>query len=250
MVPSTEDLRNYHYDRSRYGFGGTADYKLGEMSSVYLRGLFSKFKDYGEDWIYSPSVNTFVSDPSSCNPGAPTTSFSGPTGCGGMGFTDVYRKPGQQIFSVQAGARHALRTTLINYEIALSQAHYTGGFPRAGFDGPGASDNSVAFGVDTRNPFIPKFPVLNGVNVYDPTQYTLGFASTENDSIFERDVVGDISLNKQYSVGGHFSSFELGFKGWDAHKSSRFDREDYNAAAGQPMIQFLGNFVWNGNRAA
>src|SRR5437016_2027022 len=31
--PNTEDLRNYHYDRSRYGFGGTADYKLSDMSS-------------------------------------------------------------------------------------------------------------------------------------------------------------------------------------------------------------------------
>jgi len=59
--------------------------------------------------------------------------------------------------SVQAGARHAVGATLISYGIALSQAHYTGGFPRAGFDGPGTSDNSVAFGVDTKNPFIPKF---------------------------------------------------------------------------------------------
>jgi TonB-dependent receptor len=243
LVPNTVDLRNYHYDRSRYGFDGTADYKLGEMSTVYLRGLFSKFKDYGEDWIYTPTVNNFVSDPSVCNPaGAAPGSFNGPLGCGGMGFSDVYRNPGQQIFSVQAGARHAVKTTLINYELALSQAHYTGGFPRAGFDGTGASDNSVAFGVDTKNPFIPKFPVLNGVNIYDPTQYTLGFAFTQDDSIFERDWVGDISVNKQYSVGGHFSSFEVGFKGWDANKTSRSDREFFNAAGGQLMSQFLTNF--------
>jgi TonB-dependent receptor len=243
LVPNTVDIRNYHYDRSRYGFAGTGDYKLGEMSTVYLRGLFSKFKDYGEDWIYTPTVNNFVSDPSVCNPaGAAPGSFKGPLGCGGMGFSDIYRKPGQQIFSVQAGARHAVKTTLINYELALSQAHYTGGFPRAGFDGPGASDDSVAFGVDTKNPFIPKFPVLNGVNIYDPTQYTLGFAFTQDDSIFERDWVGDISINKQYSVGGHFSSFEVGFKGWDASKTSRSDREFFNAAGGQLMSQFLTNF--------
>lgn len=243
LVPNTVDIRNYHYDRSRYGFAGTADYKLGEMSTVYLRGLFSKFKDYGEDWIYTPTVNNFVSDPSVCNPaGAAPGSSKGPLGCGGMGFSDIYRKPGQQIFSVQAGARHAVKTTLINYELALSQAHYTGGFPRAGFDGPGASDDSVAFGVDTKNPFIPKFPVLNGVNIYDPTQYTLGFAFTQDDSIFERDWVGDISINKQYSVGGHFSSFEVGFKGWDASKTSRSDREFFNAAGGQLMSQFLTNF--------
>jgi hypothetical protein len=34
-------------------------------------------------------------------------------------------------------------------------------------------------------------------------------------SIFERDVVGDISVNKQYSVGSHYSTFEMGMKGTD-----------------------------------
>src|SRR5260370_37239092 len=112
---------------------------------------------------------------------------------------------------------------VLTYELALSQASYTGGFAFAGFGGPGSSDNSVAFAVDTKDPFVPKFPVLNGVNIYDPTKYQMTFADAEKDSIFERDVVGDISLNKQYSVGSHYSSFECGFKCWDAAKTSRFD---------------------------
>src|SRR3981081_396131 len=241
FVPNTEDLRLYHYDRSRYGFGGGGDYKLGDMSSVYLRGLFAKFKDYGEDWIYSPGISNFVADPSTCSPGTPATAFSGPAGCGGMGYTNVYRRPGQQIFSVQAGARHAMKSTLIAYELALSQAHYTGGYDFGGFAGPGSDNNSVAFGVDTKDPFVPKFQVLNGVNIYDPTQYHMTFADAEKDSIFERDVVGDISLNKQYSVGCHYSSFEVGFKGWDAAKTSRYDRENFNNALGLPMTEFLSS---------
>jgi hypothetical protein len=48
FVPNTMDLRNYLYDRTRYGFGGEADYKIGDMPSVYLRGLYSNFKDFGE----------------------------------------------------------------------------------------------------------------------------------------------------------------------------------------------------------
>src|ERR1700676_709999 len=60
--PSAADFRDYHYDRSRYGFGGEADYKIGDMSSVYVRGLFAKFKDFGEHWVYSPSVNVFPAD--------------------------------------------------------------------------------------------------------------------------------------------------------------------------------------------
>ena len=248
--PNTADLRNYHYDRTRYGFDGEADYKVGDMSSVYLRGLFSKFKDFGEDWIYSPGINVFPAAPDLTNPSVnacqltstEVSTYQSAAGCGGMGFTDIYRQPGQQIFSVQAGARHALRSTLISYEVALSQANYTGGFPRVGFNGPGASDNSVAFGVDTKDPFVPKFPVLNGVNIYDPTQYSVAYGNTENDGIFERDAVGDISLSKQYSVGSHFSTFEVGFKGWDARKTAIYDREDYNSAGGQPMNQFLSSF--------
>lgn len=250
IAPFTEDIRNYHYDRSRYGFDGELDYKLGDMSSVYIRGLFSHFNDYGEDWIYTPSINVFpapssLSDPTVNTCGLTTSTLNGnPTGCGSMGFTDVYRKPAQQIFSIQAGAHHAFGSTILNYELALSQANFTGGFAHAAFDGPGTSDNSVAFGVDTKDPFVPKFPVLNGVNIYDPTTYAFnaGNSNSENDGIFERDAVGDISLSKQYSLAGHFSTFEIGFKGWDARKTSVVDREIFNSGTGLPMSQFLGSF--------
>jgi TonB-dependent receptor len=242
-VTGAIDLRNYLYDRSRYGFGGEADYKLADMSSLYFRGLFSRFKDYGEDWIYSPGISNFITTVNDPNNTCGLTNVSGVQGCGGMSFTNVYRKPEQRIFSTQAGARHALRSVLLTYEVALSQARYTGGFPRAGFGGPGSSDNSVAFGLDTKNPFVPKFPVLNGVNIYDPSQYTLSYASTENDSIFERDVVGDASLVKSYNAGSHYGSLEIGFKGWDARKTQRIDREDYNLPASPLLMsQFLNNF--------
>ncbi|MCU1295845.1 MAG: TonB-dependent receptor [Acidobacteriaceae bacterium] len=240
--PNTEDMRNYHYDRKRYGFEGEADYKLGQMSSVYLRGLFSRFMDNGEDWIYSPGINNFVSGPTDANNTCGITNTSGVQGCGGISFSDIYRQPEQRIFSFQAGARHVVHNYLLNYELALSQARYTGGFPRAGFNGPGSSDNGVAFGVDTTNPFIPKFPVLNSVNLYDPSAYALSYAQKENDSIFERDVVGDISLNKPYSVGSNASSIEIGLKGWDARKSQLYDRENYSPVGNLPMTQFLSNF--------
>src|ERR1700682_4857065 len=132
LAPNTMDLRSYLYDRTRYGFGGEADYKIGDMSSVYLRGLYSKFKDFGEQWAYTPGV-TFVSGPTDPNNTCGITTTGGTQGCGSVGLQDVTRKPGQQIFSVQAGARHAVRSTLISYELSLSQAHYTGGFPRMGF---------------------------------------------------------------------------------------------------------------------
>src|SRR5713101_2958045 len=133
--------------------------------------------------------------------------------------------------------RFLLTIYLENYYLALSQANYTGGFPRAGFFPTSTSNlNNIAFGVDVKDPFVPKFPVLNGVNIYDPGQYALGYASTEKDGIFERDAVGDISLNKQYSVGSHSSSIEVGFKGWDARKTQVFDRENFTTNSIQNHI--------------
>jgi TonB-dependent receptor len=250
LIPNEMDLRNHVYNRTRYGFGGEADYKIGDMSSVYLRGLYSKFNDYGEQWAYQPTINVFISDPADPANTCGITTPGPAQGCGSSGLQDVNRRPAQRIFTTQAGARHAIRSLLISYEVALSQAHYTGGFPRMGFtNGPGSSDsgpnhNSVAFAVDTKNPFVPKFQVLNGVNIYDLSLYHLGFGFNENNSIFERDVVGDIALNKQYSIGSHYSSFEVGFKGWDADKTQRYDREFYNPA-NQQASNFLSTFKDN-----
>jgi TonB-dependent receptor len=246
---NAEDLRNYHYDRSRYGFDGGLDYKLADMSSVYIRGLFSHFNDNGEDWIYTPAIGGdtsspggFVTSVNDANNVCGITNVSGVQGCGGMSFTNVFRTPTQQISSVQAGARHVFGGAILTYELALSHASYTGGFAFAGFNGPGFFGNSVPFTVDASHPFVPKILPLNGVNIYDPTTYALSGADTEHDGIAERDVVGDISLNKQYSLGGHASSFEIGFKGWDASKTSVVDREDFNSANGQLMSSYLSNY--------
>src|SRR4029077_12368713 len=118
LGPNTEDLRYYLYDRSRYGFGGTLDYKIGDMSSVYVRGLFSHFNDIGEDWIYSPGISTFITSANVSDTTKNTCGIvdvSGVQGCGGMGNRDIYRTPTQQIVSVQAGARHVFGGMLLNY---------------------------------------------------------------------------------------------------------------------------------------
>src|SRR6202790_3610096 len=149
-----EDVRQFWYDRTRFGFASSADYKLGTGSFLYLRGLFSEFKDGGQDWIYTPNVSNYTS--------ATTTA---PTN---MVFNHVFRNPFQQIFNVTLGAQHTLGQNLIGYEVSGAQARYSGGFPRAVFNSPGG----ITFGLDTTNPHTPKFPVLSApFSIFDPTQY-------------------------------------------------------------------------------
>jgi hypothetical protein len=46
-------MREYRYDRSRYGIIGTVDYKVSEGSDIAARFLYSDFKDYGDRWDYN-----------------------------------------------------------------------------------------------------------------------------------------------------------------------------------------------------
>jgi TonB-dependent receptor len=223
-----EDIREYWYYRHRFGFAGSADYRLGPGSDFYVRGLFSEFKDYGEDWIYSPSVGNFLT---------PTTSDN----TGTMSFTHVFRRPRQQIFSFAVGAVHTFGATLVNYEFAVARATQNGGFGRADFSGP----QNVAFGLDVSNPLTPKFPVLNGVNIYDPTTYNMTDQELPNQHTGQMNFQGYASVARQYTAGSHIGTFEVGMKIRNAHKDQTFNNVFLTAAPTTNLLlsQVLTSFT-------
>lgn len=233
-----EDVREFWYDRTRFGFGTSADYALGTGSFVYLRGLFAQFKDSGQDWIYSPGIGSFAS---------PTRSNAD----GSMSFNHVTRNPWQQIFNVTAGAQHTIGSTSISYEIAGGQARFAGGFPRAIFNGPGANglpgDHGITFGLDTTNPpFTPRFPALDGTDIFNTDKYTLAQVWNNSKHASERDYTGSIWVARQYTAGSRFGAVEVGFKVRDAQKT-QVDNELFFNFTGAPsqalMSQFLGTFT-------
>jgi TonB-dependent receptor len=196
------DNREYWYDRTRFGFAGSADYRLGKAADVYVHGLFSQFYDNGDNWNYSTTVGNFTTDPS-------TTDATG-----SIGMNHFHRDPQQQIYSVTAGANHTIGSSLLTYEFSGGRAEYQGGFPFASWSGP----SGIQFGVDTSNPHTPKFPVVNGVNIFDPAAYTLSFIIPWDDHIRERDYTGSITFTHPYTVGSRLSVLEVGFKARDADK--------------------------------
>ncbi len=229
------DIREYAFYRHRYGFVGSADYKLGQGSLAYLRGLFSQFLDYGDDWINTPAVGTFTS---------PTTTLND----GSVDYSHVVRRPQQRIFNVIAGANHGLGKTLITYEAALGQGRSLGGFHSAHFSGP----SNVQFAVDTSQPFLPKFNQVGGDSMFDTANYPLGgphfnfFKTVSMDTdnhIFERDLTGSVSVTRQYTVHSHFGAWEMGFKIRDAHKSSNFHEPTFDTNPPFTSLAPLSSFV-------
>lgn len=62
------DLREYRYKRTRWGIGGSLDYKLNEGSGLFLHYFYSDFKDYGDKWVYTinDAVHLSSARPAAC----------------------------------------------------------------------------------------------------------------------------------------------------------------------------------------
>jgi TonB-dependent receptor len=226
------DMREYWYDRTRLGSATSIDYKLGAASLLYVRGLFSQFKDNGQDWVYSPALGPF---------------HSATTADGAMGFAHQFHNPWQQILNIAAGAQHTIGSNLLSFEVSGGQARFDGGFPRARFLGPGGNglpgDKPIQFGLDTTNQNTPKFPVLDGTNIFDPAKYVLSEVWFNNKPTSERDFTGAISLTHVYTIGTRPSVIEAGFKVRDAQKSQRDSELFYSFNGTADMRQFLGTFT-------
>jgi len=212
------DIREYVYRRARFGAAGGFDYRLGQGSSAHVRGLFSQFNNYGTTWLYSPGVGDYITQTVTADNGS-------------MGYRNYDRQVNQQIFSMDGGANHISGKTLIDYQLSFSRSRQHGNFPTANFNGP----QNVAFGVDLSDPYRPQFPVLNGVNIYDPATYTLStWQAPADDPTSQRNVQGAFNVTRPYA-GRANGLFEVGAKVRGASKS-RVVTDQYYGATGAPVL--------------
>jgi TonB-dependent receptor len=215
------DTRLYQYYRTRYGFATGLDYRLSPGSTAYVKGLFSDFHDYGTTTVYSYTPGTALTQSGG------VTTFDD---TGNMQYRQYIRRPDQQIYSFSTGARHDLASTLITYDFAVSRSHQIGGFPTTYFDGTGSLQN-VKFNLDTTDPYRPRFSVQNGVNIFDPTAYSISQALLVDLRTTQLNFEGAASLARRYTLDSHLGTFEMGFKVRNAHKvynviNSYYDNAD------------------------
>jgi len=217
-VLPTADYREYHYDRRRIGFAGTADYQFAPGSVLFIRGLFSEFQDYGGKWIFTPNINSWDTATTSSDPANNFTATNAP------------RNPDYQIGSVSASYTRAFGPWLLNTAAAFSRSRANNeNFPSAGFQGP----SGMSFSVDRSNPYRPKFNITSyanpGDNIYDPAQYSLQSVSLTNDHSAQVNLQGQVDLTRNYTWHGHLGSWQAGAKVRNAHKFDDVDDTGYNS---------------------
>jgi TonB-dependent receptor len=233
---SGTDLREYRYYRERWGYSGAVDYKFSANSSIYARGLFSHFNNFGERWVYSPNINDYL------NP------FLGDV-TGDTSFNASVRRPVQTIGSLALGGRHYLGNNWITWEFSASRSLTEDkGYTQWDFaPGDGSPLTAIQYGVNLSNPLRPAFPIKNGVNLFDTSQYQMTDYNTNFTYSPQVNLQGGVSYGKNYTWGGHRGVFEIGGKIRSAHKFNEPDTRYYTAVnpAALPETKFLGSFTNN-----
>ena len=226
------DIREYRYQRKRYGFGGSLDYKLGDISGLYLHYFDSDFKDYGNKWVYTLNDGDYAK------------------------FKTSSRLPDYGIASLAIGGKHVYTDSSVSWEISAARARQL-----AAAGNPGATFKNLKTNpagqctfdqAATTNPYLPQFDpacLAPGSPVLDPTQYYLDEYDTTSGETSQVNLQGAFSMAKNYHVGSHFSTFEFGFKVRNAHKgqnalSGVYDNVGNYGNTGNPplMSQFLSGF--------
>ena len=226
------DLRNYVYDRTRWGLTGTVDYNLGQGSSVSLRGIFSNFRNWGDD-----NIHTLVDG------GLPQAGQS-------------RRRPNMVIASLALEGKHNFSSSWLTWTMAVSRARSLGGYGGASYAWTGdpnlncVNDQSVAASV-----YRPGWSGCFGSgadNVTDRNNYGL----TELDlptfgQSVQLNLQGAASFGKQYHFGTRYGTFEFGAKIRNAHKFDNTYNKFWttpNDDSGNPIpIPDSAHPEWNSN---
>jgi len=231
---SSAAIREYLYDRKRYGFGGSVDYRLSENSNLYVHTLYSDFKDYGRRYEYVLGTN----DAGIPGPNVPS-------------FTTEARDPDFQVASLSVGGNHTFGTALINWQVAVGRARMLnpigGGESHSQFAYTGSMSNCQWDSAATKNPYLPVFTPPCFAEVYNPANLQLQqIQDSAHGKAAQLNLEGTISAAKNYHIGSHISTFETGFYLRNAHKFDDSYEIDYcptNAATAPLASQFLDGFT-------
>ena len=203
------NMQEYLYDRKRYGAAGGLDYRLDDNSSIYLKGYYSKFENFGDKWVTTVTAGSFIT---------PTTTDATGKYTGTVGN----RRPIEETYSFTAGGKHDLGAAILDYSLAVSHASKdVVGQIQGSYNGP----SKVAFQGDFSNGDYPQLAPLGGVTYQDPSQWKVSKFSTTDEASGTRATAFEANSLFPYEGG----LFKVGLKYRDEDKDSSTQDHAYSA---------------------
>jgi TonB-dependent receptor len=222
-------VREYLYNRTRYGFAGALDYKLAEDSDLYLHGLFSNFRDYGQKYEY---------DFSGVSPGSPPDS-------GGAAFHTSIRRPNLQVADLAIGGNQVFNHSFVHYQIAAAHSRFGGAAGNPGADFSSSAGSDCAYSpATTVSRYRPQYTCDNpNDSIADPSQYLLSDINLTMGQATQLNLQASGAMGINYHLGTHASTFEFGAQFRNEHKGQNAYSPTYDNGDTPPMTQFLSSFT-------
>lgn len=217
---SGAEIRQYEFTRHRYGFGASADYKLSETSSIYVHSLYSVFKDFGRRFDYVLSTNPVLDGVSNTNLGS---------------FNTEARTSDFLVSSLSLGGAHVGSKWWLKWQAAAARSRHltpiNGGESIATFNyTAGATSNCQYDNAATTNPHLPQFTPACFTELYNPANLQLATISdAKYGKAAQLNLEGAVSVARNYHLGSHTATFELGANYRNAHKFDDSYEIDYTA---------------------
>jgi TonB-dependent receptor len=247
----TMDQREYEYYRSRWGFGGTADYQLKEDSNIYAKFLYSDFRNFGSRWVYTLTDNT--QGARLLNANGCQTDDNGVTvaPCTGVpSFNTSIRRPDYAIWSIVAGGKHVFSNSWLAWDVSVGRSRQLqpSGDPSASFDATNLSSSACTYNLaGTTAQYLPQWSQPCYTEAYNPANFTLSSIDVlSGGKTAQLNLQGSAAYARRFHIGSHLSTLEIGGRFRNAHK---YDDSFLNTATpigSVPMAQFPSQF-WNYN---
>jgi len=231
------DLRLYKYNRNRYGFGGSADYKVGQSGDIFVRGLFSDFKDSGRRFAYTLVNNDPAVLAAQGNSNTPPS------------FNTEIRDGHYQVGSLLVGGNHVFGQYYVNWGISAARSRMfnpiNGGEYIDSFSSTLTSSNCQYDAAATKTVYRPQWLPVCYTEAYDPNTMVLSQIEQSNHGqASQLNLQAQVSAGRLYRLGSHSGQFEMGFRFRNAHKFD--DSYDVfflpNPGVTLPMSMFLAGF--------
>jgi TonB-dependent receptor len=208
----SDTIRDYRYYRYREGIAGGADYKISDNTSLFAHALYSDLKDWGDKWYYDP-----VSNPLPSTGGTLATKLQAPK------FYTSSKRPNASAGSLILGGRHLATNSWLTFQVSASRSYEvdSAGNPKADF-----AWNTTKL-LCNFNPsaqadvYRPTFGACDGPNspLLNAADWTFKDITISKGLTAELDLTAALSYAHNYMAGGHFGTFEAGFKFSNSHQS-------------------------------
>jgi TonB-dependent receptor len=216
------DIRQYQYFRTRWGLGGSTDYKISDGSNIYIRAFYSDFHNYGDRFLYSlvdnspnvvgldnPGNEGCVPDPThtTCTKSAPPT------------YDAELRNPDIGVSNLVLGGVHNLTTTWFSWDVAVSRSWYGNSpYSDARFSPTLSSSTCQYDPANTSNEFLPRWSGACFQEISNPSTYVMNDLTKDLGPSAQLNIEASGAGAERYHIGSKLATIEIGGRFRNAHK--------------------------------